>query len=99
MGGVARHALPTNYADGPSDTSAPGNPSSTILGLRLDPRVLGPDIHVYSVPTMVRMIVDGIGSKHPANEAVPEHYPLLRALKFGAAFGIPGTRVAKSDVP
>ena len=52
-----------------------------------DPSKLGPDIHVYSVPTMVRMIVDKIGKKHPMKEAVPENYPLLRALQFGAAYG------------
>ncbi len=52
-----------------------------------DPAVLGPDIHVYSVPTMVRLIVEEIGRKHPMKEAVPENYPLLRALQFGAAYG------------
>ncbi len=52
-----------------------------------DPGILGSDIHVYSVPTMVRLIVEGIAAKHPATAAVPETYPLLRALQFGAAFG------------
>jgi len=57
-----------------------------------DPGVLGPGIHVYSVPTMVRMIVEGIGTKHPAREAIPETYPLLRAIQFGAAFGGLGSK-------
>ncbi len=52
-----------------------------------DSGILGKGIHVYSVPTMVRMIVQEIGVKDPAKAAVPETYPLLRALQFGAAFG------------
>jgi len=51
-----------------------------------DPATLGQDIVVYSVPTMVRMIADGLREKHPATAAVPENFPLLRALQFGAAF-------------
>ena len=61
-----------------------------------DPGVLGRDIVVYSVPTMTRMIVDGITGKHPANAAVPESYPLLRAIQFGAAFGSPQLSSAAS---
>jgi hypothetical protein len=41
---------------------------------------------------MVRLIVKGIGPKHPMKEAVPENYPLLRAIQFGAAYGGPTRR-------
>jgi hypothetical protein len=54
-----------------------------------DPSFLGHGIHVYSVPTMVRLISLEIGEKHPMKEAVAA-IPLFGARRLpGAVCHVP----------
>ena len=44
----------------------------------------GAGFEILLIPDFVAELVEYLDKKHPLREAVPETYPLLRALQFGA---------------
>jgi len=47
----------------------------------------GGDIELVPIPDFVKQIAEKLGSQHPAHEAVPEGFPLLRAMQTVLAYG------------
>ena len=48
----------------------------------------GQDIEVVFIPDFMKQIAEKLRSQHPAHEAVPEGFPLLRAMQTVLAYGI-----------
>jgi len=48
----------------------------------------GHSIEVVVIPDLMRQIAEKLRSQHPAHEAVPEGFPLLRAIQTVLAYGI-----------
>lgn len=44
-------------------------------------------IQEMSIPDFIKSVSDGIRGSNPMNEAVPEHWPLLRAIQFAFHWG------------
>jgi hypothetical protein len=47
----------------------------------------GPDIKVILIPDFMKEIAGKLRSQHPTHEAVPEGFPLLRAMQTVLAYG------------
>ena len=47
----------------------------------------GQDIEVILIPDFMKQIAEKLRSQHPAHEAVPEGFPLLRAMQTVLAYG------------
>lgn len=47
----------------------------------------GQDIEVVLVPDLIKRITEKLGSQHPMKEAVPEGFPILRAMQMAIAYG------------
>jgi len=48
---------------------------------------LGDDIELVPIPEMMTIITDKMRQLNPAEMAIPERYPLLRAIQFTVWFG------------
>ena len=48
----------------------------------------GQDIEVALIPDFMKQIAEKLRSQHPTHEAVPEGFPLLRAVQTVLAYGI-----------
>jgi len=48
----------------------------------------GQDIEVVLIPELMTQIAEKLRSQHPAHEAVPEGFPILRAVQTVLAYGI-----------
>lgn len=48
----------------------------------------GQDIEVVLIPDFMKQIAERLRSQHPTHEAVPEGFPLLRAMQTVLAYGI-----------
>lgn len=48
---------------------------------------LGANVTVMPIPQLIRSITAELANLDPLRSAVPESYPLLRALQFGAFYG------------
>ena len=48
----------------------------------------GQDIEVVLIPELMTQIAGKLRSRHPAHEAVPEGFPILRAMQTVLAYGI-----------
>ena len=48
----------------------------------------GRDIEVVLIPDFMKRIAEKLHSQHPAHEAVPEGFPLLRAMQTILAYGV-----------
>ncbi|MGD9116969.1 MAG: hypothetical protein PVJ61_07370 [Dehalococcoidia bacterium] len=49
----------------------------------------GRDIEVILIPDLMTQIAEKLRSQHPMKEAVPEGFPILRAVQMALAYGIP----------
>ncbi len=62
-----------------------------IVGFALNPKVLpdyfGDGISIQSVPDFVAKITATLAKRKPMEEAVPEGFPLLRAIQFAVHYG------------
>ena len=45
------------------------------------------DIELITIPQMFKEITEKLKTKNPAKEAVPENYPLIRAIQFASNYG------------
>ncbi|MSQ11415.1 MAG: hypothetical protein EXR48_01750 [Dehalococcoidia bacterium] len=54
----------------------------------LTPAGLLEGVDVKTVPALVNLIAVVLAGQHPVDEAVPESYPLLRAMQLGAHYGL-----------
>lgn len=52
-----------------------------------EPIDFGKDISVFSIPKFIEKVSSGLSRISPMHGAVPEGYPLLRAIQFAGHFG------------
>jgi len=55
-----------------------GNPKKSVN--------FGPNIFIQSIPDFIKKITDYLIRYNPKNQAVPENFPLLRAMQFAVHF-------------
>lgn len=48
---------------------------------------LGSDTEFISIPDFIQKIVTEMSGKNPRNDAMPESYPLMRAIQYAVNFG------------
>jgi hypothetical protein len=48
----------------------------------------GDDIKVISIPDLMTEITSELSNRHPIKNAIPEEYPLLRAIQFATFWGV-----------
>ncbi len=69
-----------------------------IVGFALKPRVrsdyFGDGIGIQSVPDFIAEITIALSEKKPMEAAVPEAFPLLRAIQFAVHYGKAATHMA-----
>lgn len=60
-----------------------------IVGLSKSNEVnpLGEEIKYISIPDFIHMVTNEMRGKSPKNDAMPESYPLMRAIQFAVNFG------------
>ena len=66
-----------------------------VVGLTQPPKTvsLGPGIEIWSILMLINLITSELVRRHPLRAAILENYPILRALQFGAHYGV-STRTA-----
>ena len=47
----------------------------------------GDDIHLVLIPEFIQGVTREVNRRHPMQAAIPEGYPLLRAIQFAVAYG------------